>query len=249
LSGKRSNPDGTKPNAKQVAEKIPQPARARAQAAEALNVNERYVSDAARIKEQDAQLHRKIKEGSITLQAAKRTLAERRPANDENRDSRPTHHSDRQFVVVLWDQTRLNLPLPFPNGFASRGNQKGFSNLAFLHLSSQPYFHVDNGTWKGLDDVEIFVVPRKPWRFGEDPDAVYPALQNPSCLFLTVSLRGEVPKPTFLPGQIIKDGFDGVLRTIVGMWPDARRLIVSGRQDVPEGWEPVSSDERTPKTC
>jgi DNA modification methylase/ParB-like chromosome segregation protein Spo0J len=66
---------------KKVGEKIPQPSRApkaTEQAGKSTNVNSRYVADSKAIKQADPQLHEKVKQGDVSIPAAKQEIRRRR---------------------------------------------------------------------------------------------------------------------------------------------------------------------------
>lgn len=84
-----------KPKAECVVEKIPQqtPIKARDQAAKSVGVNDRYVSDAKKVKTEAPEVFERLKAGKITLQDAKREVA-KKPTDDWRQDER-----DRQAQV------------------------------------------------------------------------------------------------------------------------------------------------------
>jgi len=78
-----------------VKEKIPEPIRpqAREEAAKSVGVNDRYVSDAKKVKAEAPEVFERLKAGKITLQDAKREVA-KKPTDDWRQDER-----DRQAEV------------------------------------------------------------------------------------------------------------------------------------------------------
>lgn len=84
-----------KPMAESVVEKIPQqtPRKAREEAAKSVGVNDRYVSDAKKVKTEAPEVFERLKAGKITLQDAKREVA-KKPTDDWRQDER-----DRQAQV------------------------------------------------------------------------------------------------------------------------------------------------------
>jgi hypothetical protein len=153
------------------------------------------------------------------------------------------------FAVVLWDETDIKTFVRLPESLWSKNKKTGFPNAALFQLSRDVRF--DQGSlWRGFCDEEIFVVPiptHEPTIACEirvDPDERYPVLQRPGCHFLTVSLRGAVPKPNLIPPQIIEGGYGGVLKTIESMWPTARRFIATALSRPPKGWELFGRSER-----
>jgi hypothetical protein len=84
-----------KPKAEFVQEKIPEQKRAQAreEAAKSVGVNDRYVSDAKKVKTEAPEVFERLKAGKITLQDAKREVA-KKPTDDWRQDER-----DRQVQV------------------------------------------------------------------------------------------------------------------------------------------------------
>lgn len=84
-----------KPKAESVVEKIPQqtPSKAREEAAKSVGVNDRYVSDAKKVKTEAPEVFERLKAGKITLQDAKREVA-KKPTDDWRQDEK-----DRQAEV------------------------------------------------------------------------------------------------------------------------------------------------------
>ena len=84
-----------KPKVEFVQEKIPEQKRAQAreEAAKSVGVNDRYVSDAKKVKTEAPEVFERLKAGKITLQDAKREVA-KKPTDDWRQDER-----DRQVQV------------------------------------------------------------------------------------------------------------------------------------------------------
>lgn len=85
-----------KPMQNSVPEKIPEQKRgveSRQEAAKSVGVNDRYVSDAKKVKTEAPEIFEKLKAGKITLQDAKREMA-KKPIDDWRQDER-----DRQAQV------------------------------------------------------------------------------------------------------------------------------------------------------
>jgi ParB-like chromosome segregation protein Spo0J len=75
-----------------VVEKVPQPmpkqaTKAREEAAKSVGVNDRYVSDAKKVKQEAPEVFERLKAGKITLQDAKREVA-KKPTDDWRKDER-----------------------------------------------------------------------------------------------------------------------------------------------------------------
>ena len=86
---------GTAPGKpKTLVEKVPQvSSKAREEAAKSVGVNDRYVSDAKKVKTEAPEVFQRLKAGKITLQDAKREVA-KKPTDDWRQDER-----DRQAQV------------------------------------------------------------------------------------------------------------------------------------------------------
>lgn len=86
-----------KKNLQKLEEKIPQvmarQSQAREEAAKSVGVNDRYVSDAKKVKAEAPEVFERLKAGKITLQDAKREVA-KKPTDDWRQDER-----DRQALV------------------------------------------------------------------------------------------------------------------------------------------------------
>lgn len=94
-----SGGDKVSEKARAVVEKVPQPVsqkvspKAREEAAKSVGVNDRYVSDAKKVKAEAPEVFERLKAGKITLQDAKREVA-KKPTDDWRKDER-----DRQALV------------------------------------------------------------------------------------------------------------------------------------------------------
>lgn len=82
----------------------PQQSRARSQAAAAVGVNDRYVSDAKKIKESSPEVFEKLKSGNITMQNAKREAA-KVPVDDWRKDERDRQKLVERGVTVTANQS------------------------------------------------------------------------------------------------------------------------------------------------
>ena len=65
-----------------------------------------------------------------------------------------------------------------------------------------------------------------------------------SCQFLTLAVRGTVPEPATVPGQIIDGGFDGVVKMISAMFPKSLKAISTTRDKAPADWTLVPRDAK-----
>jgi ParB-like chromosome segregation protein Spo0J len=88
----RPKKSGQKPEEK-VPQVLPRQPQARQEAAKSVGVNDRYVSDAKKVKAEAPEVFERLKAGKITLQDAKREVA-KKPTDDWRKDER-----DRQAQV------------------------------------------------------------------------------------------------------------------------------------------------------
>lgn len=91
-----------KPKAESVVEKVPQqtPRKAREEAAASVGVNDRYVSDAKKVKQEAPEVFERLKAGRITLQDAKREVA-KKPTDDWRQDERDRQAEVESGLTVL----------------------------------------------------------------------------------------------------------------------------------------------------
>lgn len=91
-----------KPKAESVVEKIPQqtPTKAREEAAKSVGVNDRYVSDAKKVKTEAPEVFERLKAGKITLQDAKREVA-KKPTDDWRQDERDRQAQVKDGITVV----------------------------------------------------------------------------------------------------------------------------------------------------
>lgn len=118
-----------------VVEKVPQPIdakpspKAREEAAKSVGVNDRYVSDAKKVKTEAPEVFERLKAGKITLQDAKREVA-KKPTDDWRKDER-----DRQAEVE--------------NGFTVVANAAADKNLICWAESKGLAVRIDRSTRYG----------------------------------------------------------------------------------------------------
>lgn len=118
-----------------VVEKVPQPIdakpspKAREEAAKSVGVNDRYVSDAKKVKTEAPEVFERLKAGKITLQDAKREVA-KKPTDDWRKDER-----DRQAEVE--------------NGFTVVANAAADKNLICWAESNGLAVRIDRSTRYG----------------------------------------------------------------------------------------------------
>jgi hypothetical protein len=121
--------------AKSVMEKVPEPIEkkpappARQEAAKSVGVNDRYVSDAKKVKNEAPEVFERLKAGKITLQDAKREVA-KKPTDDWRQDER-----DRQVEVE--------------NGFTVVANAAADKNLICWAESKGLAVRIDRSTRYG----------------------------------------------------------------------------------------------------
>jgi hypothetical protein len=83
-------------------EKVPQqtPRKAREEAAASVGVNDRYVSDAKKVKQEAPEVFERLKAGKITLQDAKREVA-KKPTDDWREDERSRQAEVESGLTVV----------------------------------------------------------------------------------------------------------------------------------------------------
>jgi hypothetical protein len=91
-----------KPKAESVVEKVPQQnlGKAREEAAKSVGVNDRYVSDAKKVKTEAPEVFERLKAGKITLQDAKREVA-KKPTDDWRQDERVRQTQVNDGITVV----------------------------------------------------------------------------------------------------------------------------------------------------
>lgn len=91
-----------RPKAESVVEKIPQQtsSKAREEAAKSVGVNDRYVSDAKKVKTEAPEVFERLKAGKITLQDAKREVA-KKPTDDWRQDERDRQSQVKDGITVV----------------------------------------------------------------------------------------------------------------------------------------------------
>lgn len=89
-----------------VVEKVPQPIdakplpKAREEAAKSVGVNDRYVSDAKKVRTEAPEVFERLKAGKITLQDAKREVA-KKPTDDWRQDERERQAQVKEGITVV----------------------------------------------------------------------------------------------------------------------------------------------------
>jgi hypothetical protein len=91
-----------KPKSESVVEKVPQqaPRKAREEAAASVGVNDRYVSDAKKVRAEAPEVFERLKAGKITLQDAKREVA-KKPTDDWREDERTRQAEVESGLTVV----------------------------------------------------------------------------------------------------------------------------------------------------
>ena len=126
---------------------------------------------------------------------------------------------------------------------------KNNPNLVSLRLSPQGVVRFDGRTVDGLAELAVFAVELEP--SATEPKEI-PLIKDkrgtPFCQqtiqFLTLAVRGVVPKPAIFPSQIIPGGYDGVIKMISAMYPTALKVVSTTREQFPPGWEYVPRDKK-----
>jgi hypothetical protein len=233
LSGTRANADGTQP---EVPENLPEPDEcgdARDKAAKATGANPRYVSDAVKLQHEAPDLFKLVESGELKITKAIKQLECRHEVPKDRPDS-----MRKDFLAVLWDDADAP-PSRAPE--KSYGAQS-YPNLAFFHLHQAGDAKIAPTIKQGLMPVALFVVPVEPIQpIGEVEGGVY---FQASCRFLTLSVRGTVPEPATLPGQIVDGGFDGVVKMIAAMFPKVLKAVSTTGGKCPAGWSPIPRDTK-----
>jgi hypothetical protein len=89
-------------------EKIPQvilpQSKSRQEAAKSVGVNDRYVSDAKKVKQEAPEVFEKLKAGKITMQDAKREVA-KKPTDDWRKDERSRQKEVQNGICVVANQS------------------------------------------------------------------------------------------------------------------------------------------------
>ena len=197
----------------------------------ALDVNPHYVSDAKAVMEDAPDLHELLKQGEITMSRAKRELAKRKPKS-QSEPKKESKVNAQPFTVVLWDESGEDTPMP--EILRDKKKRKTLTSAVVFHLTSQPKFALGSESKDGFHDAALFVLVDAPEPKNEHAGLI---LQKQSCLFLVARTCGEVPKPEIVPGQVIEGGLVEARKMIEAMWPTAPRLISTGTETPPEGWQ------------
>ena len=229
LSGTRANPDGTQP---EVTENLPEPdacGEAREKAAEATGANEHYVTDLLRIQRKAPELFRAVESGKMSIPKALKEL-------EKQCNERPEQEAGltrNEFLALLWDSSGSK-PTRAPE---KSYNGKVYPNLAFFHLHQPGDFEFGDCSQYGLTRIALFVVPVEPTEkiSGKNGFSFFKA----SCRYGTLSVRGNVPEPPAIPGLIIDNGYDGVVKMITSMFPTALKAVSTTRAEAPSGWQLV----------
>ncbi len=148
-----------KPKAESVVEKIPQQTpqpKAREQAAQSVGVNDRYVSDAKKVKEEAPEVFERLKAGKVTLQDAKREVA-KKPTDDWRADERRRQQEVNEgWAVVANQQSDKNLiQWAEQSGKAVRIDRSSKYGNPFL-------LGMDGNRDEVCDAFELHYLPHKP---------------------------------------------------------------------------------------
>jgi hypothetical protein len=234
LSGTRANPDGSKP---EVAEILPEPdacGEAREKAAKATGASARYVSDALKLQREADELFRAVDSGKMSIPKALRELGAQR----DERTAPGTALTQSDLMIVL----REDSDAPSSRASEKKYGAKTYPNLAVFRFHDTGDIKIESVTKRGFSHVALFVVPVESNLTIKATDGK--SFCKPSCRFLSLSVRGTVPEPATLPDQIIHGGYEGVIKLIESMYPDARRAVDTSHEKVPQGWDHVPQDSR-----
>jgi len=248
FSGTRKNPDGTTPTG-HVPEKIPGPAgEARKQAAQVLDVNERYVSDAKAVREEAPELHQQVKAGLTTLRAAKKKLAQKMGAPPESVEADHSESSNGlalnpkaetrkkwgkgALTVVVWDHQEDG---DEPTKFFSRAT---YPSCVLFHIWPLGNFHLPRMGWRDHDVILTLLT---------DTNSVYECggirLRSAARL-VSISISGDLPQSAVAFDGVLR--FSDLLEQVERAWPTARRVLfgIAPRQR----WETYVRRKRTQTT-
>lgn len=156
-----------------VVEKIPQPinaklpTKAREEAAKSVGVNDRYVSDAKKVKTEAPEIFEQLKAGKITLQDAKREVA-KKPTDDWRDDERERQNQVQSGIAVVANQSsdknliawaerenlavRIDRSSKYGNPFimGQDGNRDDVCNsFEVYYLPNKPSILIDSSKLKG----------------------------------------------------------------------------------------------------
>jgi len=210
LSGKRQTSKSTGSDASDDR------GRARDQAAAATKANAKYVAGMARLKKEAPALHAEVLAGNKKISEAMAQLPPRRKSRKPG-DNSPM--CGKPVVILLDDQGE--------GIFETYYNPTRYPHTALYHLWDGIHFSRPGR----CEYDELFVIRGSD--FEEDA-----AFCLRTCLFLSLSVRGTMPKAAKKPNQEVKD-WDEMLTMIDQMYPDTQKIVVSAATDleVPKGWE------------
>jgi hypothetical protein len=185
-----------------------------------------------------------IKEGHIspgmTIAAAGKFVREHLPepggdkeAEDASAQQAGGTYTRKEFLVVLWDDADAP-PAPAPE--KSYG-AKTYPNIAFFRFHEVGDTRIESDTKYGLTHTALFVVPGEQAVLVKDKHGR--TVCKATCRLGVLSVRGDVPEPAVVPGQIVEGGYEGVLEMISSMFPDALKVVSTTRGEAPSGWQLV----------
>ena len=229
LAGTRANPDGSTPQVPERIREAGQPGEACEKAAQATGTNPRYVIGVVKLKSQAPDLFRAVASGTMTIPRAMKKLETQRA---ERPDQEPSPQRSA-VTVVLWDSSESK---------ASRApektyNEKTYPNMVFCTLHQPGDFKFGDCSKHGLAHIATFAAPVETTQLVTDKGGR--PFCKVTCCFLTMAVRGSVPEPAVVPGQIIDGGYDGVVKMITSMFPAALKVVSTTRPEAPKGWEHV----------
>lgn len=234
LSGTRANPNGSKP---EVTEILPEPdtcGEAREKAAKATGASARYVSDALKLQREAGELFKAVDSGAMSIPKALRELGAQR----EERTAQGTALTQSDLMIVLRDDSDA----PSSRASEKKYGAKTYPNLAVFRFHDTGDTKIESVTKRGFSHVALFAVPVESNLTIEATNGK--SFYKPSCRFLSLMVRGAVPEPATLPDQIIHGGYEGVIKLIESMYPDARRAVDTLHEKVPHGCDHVPQESR-----
>jgi len=171
------------------------------------------------------------------------------PASDKGvedaQEQQPEEASVRKdFLAVLWDDSGAPPTCAPEKSYGA----KTYPKIAFFRFHNPGDIGFGVGSKYGLTRTALFVVPVEQGVLVKDNQGR--SICKAICRFLALSVRGDVPEPSAVPAQIIEEGYEGVVKMIESMFPDALKAVSTTRAEAPNGWELVpreSKDSNSPK--
>lgn len=183
-----------------------------------------------------------IAEGHIspgmTIVAAAQFVREHQPApggdngGEDGSAQQPGAASKRnEFLVILWDDS---------GAATTRAPEKSYPESVYPHIAFFRFYEagntsLDSSAKYGFTHVTLFAVPVEQTLTIKDKQGR--PICKATCRLLSLLVRGDVPEPAVVPAQIVKGGYEGVLKMISCMFPDALKVVSTSRGEAPKGWD------------